>query len=156
MPICSTFASYLRCWLTKTDQLSSSRKVAGETTTQWKIYMNSQACIRIYYGICWLLTASFTPYFWKKHPHVCETSPIKTPFFPSYTCLIYHERSEELSGFVLLCKLTHVLGSYIKFLFVRPDVCRRLPSESNSRWTPLSWAGHFPLSGRVEDLHLLE
>ncbi len=30
----------------------------------------------------------------KKHPHVCETSPVKTLFFPSYTRLIYHERSE--------------------------------------------------------------
>ena len=45
---------------------------------------------------------------------------------------------------------------HIKFLYVRSDVCRRLPSDSTSRWTPLPVAGHFPLLGRVRDLHPLE
>ena len=43
----------------------------------------------------------------------------------------------------------------MKFLFVRPDVCRRLPSDSNSRWTPLPWAMRFPLLGLARDLHPL-
>ena len=29
---------------------------------------------------------------------------------------------------------------YMNFLSVRPDVCRRLLSDSNSRWTPLALA----------------
>jgi len=32
----------------------------------------------------------------------------------------------------------------------------RLPSDSTSRWTPLSLAIHFPLSGCVKDFHLLD
>ena len=43
----------------------------------------------------------------------------------------------------------------MKFLFVRPDVCRRLPSDSTSRWTPLPWAMRFPLLGLARDLHPL-
>ena len=38
----------------------------------------------------------------------------------------------------------------------RPDVCRRLPSDSVSRRTPLPLAVTFPLSGRFRDLHPLE
>ncbi len=52
--------------------------------------------------------------------------------------------------------LSTLIGLNIKFLCVRPDVCRRLPSDSNSQWTPLSLALHFPLLGCVRDLHPLE
>ena len=45
---------------------------------------------------------------------------------------------------------------YIMFLFIRADVCRRLPSDSVSPRTPLSLAVAFPLSGRLGDLHPLE
>ena len=45
---------------------------------------------------------------------------------------------------------------HIGFLSVRPDVCRRLPSDSVSRRTPLPLAVTFPLSGRFRDLHPLE
>ena len=45
---------------------------------------------------------------------------------------------------------------YMKFLFVGPDVCRRLPSDSTSRWTPLPWAIAFPLLGWLRDLHPLD
>ena len=44
---------------------------------------------------------------------------------------------------------------YMKFLSVRPDVCRRLPSDSTSRWTPLPLAMRFPLLGLARDLHPL-
>ena len=44
----------------------------------------------------------------------------------------------------------------MKFLFVRPDVCRRLPLDSTSRWTPLPWAMWFPLLGLTRDLHPLD
>ena len=51
--------------------------------------------------------------------------------------------------------LTHGHMPCMKFLFVRPDVCRRLPSDSTSRWTPLPWAMRFPLLGLARDLHPL-
>ena len=44
---------------------------------------------------------------------------------------------------------------YMKFLSVGTDVCRRLPSGSTSRWTPLPWAIAFPLLGWLRDLHPL-
>ena len=44
----------------------------------------------------------------------------------------------------------------IGFLSVGPDVCRRLPSDSVSRRTPLPLAVTFPLSGRFGDFHPLE
>ena len=44
----------------------------------------------------------------------------------------------------------------MKFLFVEPDVCRQLPSDSTSRWTPLPWAIAFPLLGWLRDLHPLD
>ena len=45
---------------------------------------------------------------------------------------------------------------YMKFLSVGSDVCRRLPSDSTSRWTPLPWAIAFPLLGWLRDLHPLD
>ena len=44
----------------------------------------------------------------------------------------------------------------MKFLYVRPDVCRLLLSDSTSQWTPLPLAIQFPLLGFVRDLHPLE
>lgn len=44
----------------------------------------------------------------------------------------------------------------IWFLFVRPEVCRRLPLDSISRWTPLPLAMCLPLLGRTRDSHPLE
>ena len=39
---------------------------------------------------------------------------------------------------------------------VRPDFCRRLPSDSTSRWTHLPLAICFPSLGRIRDFHPLE
>ena len=55
-----------------------------------------------------------------------------------------------------LADLPHLHRPYIMFLFVKADVCRRLPSDSVSPRTPLSLAVAFPLSGRLRDLHPLE
>ena len=44
----------------------------------------------------------------------------------------------------------------MKFLFVRSDVCRQLPSDSTSRWTPLLLAMQFPLLGLARDFHPLD
>ena len=44
----------------------------------------------------------------------------------------------------------------MKFLFVRSDVCRQLPSDSTSRWAPLLLAIQFPLLGLARDFHPLD
>ena len=44
----------------------------------------------------------------------------------------------------------------MKFLYVRSDVCRQLPSDSTSRWTPLFLAMQFPLLGLARDFHPLD
>ena len=51
--------------------------------------------------------------------------------------------------------LSTLLSLRIKFLYVRSDVCLRLPSDSTSRWIPLLSAVAFPLLGRLGDLHPL-
>ena len=45
---------------------------------------------------------------------------------------------------------------YMKFLFVRSDVCRQLLSDSTSQWTPLLLAIQFPLLGLARDFHPLD
>ena len=45
---------------------------------------------------------------------------------------------------------------HMKFLYVRPDVCRLLLSDSTSQWTPLLLAIQFPLLGLTMDLHPLD
>ena len=44
----------------------------------------------------------------------------------------------------------------MKFLFVRSDVCRQLPSDFTLRWTPLLLAIQFPLLGLARDYHPLD
>ena len=44
----------------------------------------------------------------------------------------------------------------MKFLFVRSDVCRQLPSDFTSRWTPLLLAMQFTLLGLARDFHPLD
>ena len=45
----------------------------------------------------------------------------------------------------------HIQIPYMKFLSVRSDICRRLPSDFNSRWTPLPLTIQFPLLGLTRD-----
>ena len=44
----------------------------------------------------------------------------------------------------------------MKFLSVRSDICRQLPSDSTSRWTPLPLTMQFPLLGLARDFHPLD
>ena len=50
----------------------------------------------------------------------------------------------------------HIHIPYMKFLSVRSDICRRLPSDFNSRWTPFPLTIQFPLLGLTRDLHPLD
>ena len=71
--------------------------------------------------------------------------------------------------FCFCCSLVLILRSCIGFLSVRPDVCRRLPSDlllsvaslgqasgPSRGGHPLPLAVTFPLSGRFGDFHPLE
>ena len=42
---------------------------------------------------------------------------------------------------------------YMQFLFVRPGLCLRLPSDSTSRWTPLPLANGWCYQPPVTDSH---
>ena len=61
-------------------------------------------------------------------------------FFP-YICIIYIccIRSVYRNLFCL------ANSSYKMFVFLRPEICRRLPSNSTSQWTPLPGANGWQL-----------
>ena len=71
----------------------------------------------------------------------------------NYDLSVINFQSE--SGFCFFSAL-HGQMPYMKFLYVRSDVCRQLLSDSTSQWTPLLLAIQFPLLGLVWDLHPLE
>ena len=59
-------------------------------------------------------------------------------------------------GALVCIAITHGHMPCMKSLFVRPDVCRWLPSDSTSQWTPLPLFIAFPLLGWLRDLHPLD
>jgi len=83
-----------------------------------------------------------------------ERSPAvrRVTFFPYigiiYTCCI---RSVYRTLFCL------ANSSYkmclMMFVFLRPEICLRLPSDSTSRWTPLPLANGWQLIAPITDLH---
>jgi len=60
-------------------------------------------------------------------------------FIPS-TCCIYPRGSGQYRTSVCVATSSSLHRPYMQFLFVRPGFCCRLPSDSTSRWTPLSLA----------------
>jgi len=56
-------------------------------------------------------------------------------------------KSVQLLGFSFYRSLTLCSRPSMRFLFVRPELCLRLPSDFTSRWTPLPSAVTFPLPG---------
>ena len=76
--------------------------------------------------------------------------------FPPYACRIYPHVFRMTIGLWLLWQPHPTCRPCMRFLSVRPDFCRRLPSDSTSRWTPLPLAICFPSLGRIRDFHPLE
>lgn len=62
---------------------------------------------------------------------------VRLTAFHSCSLYIYLIVFCAVSGFCLLCNITHTTLPYMQFLFVGSNVCRQLPSDSPSRWTPL-------------------
>ena len=80
--------------------------------------------------------------------HSVQTSPGTTRLFPSI-CLPHLPPLVPCSYWTLTCQAAlSQATACIQFLFVKPEVCRRLPSDSTSRWTSLPLAVSFPLPGR--------
>ena len=52
----------------------------------------------------------------------------------------------------MFCRLIHNM-CLIMFVFLRPEICRRLPSDSTSRWTPLPLANGWQLIAPITDLN---
>src|SRR5699024_6210804 len=65
---------------------------------------------------------------------------VRTITFIPYTCCIYHVVPVQYRTSIHVAISSGQLWPYMNFLFVRPGVCRRLPSDSTSRWTPLPLA----------------
>ena len=60
--------------------------------------------------------------------------------FTSYICCIYTLKFGQYGTLFCIGNSSVPSMPYMQFLFVRPRLCRRLPSDSTSRWTPLPLA----------------
>ena len=81
--------------------------------------------------LCFEYVYSFAP---MRPPRVSVTT------FTSYICCIYTLKFGQY--WTLFCCGNSSISSMpcMQFLFVRPRLCRGLPSDSTSRWTPLPLA----------------
>ena len=60
--------------------------------------------------------------------------------FHSCHCLIYCKRFVQYRISLCTASSSVSIQPYMRFLFVSASICVRLPSDSTSRWTPLSFA----------------
>jgi len=75
-------------------------------------------------------------------------------FIPS-TGIIYTTRIRAVDG-TSFCLANSSCGlCLMMFVFLRPELCRQLPSDSTSRWTPLLLANGWQLPAPITDLHRL-
>ncbi len=112
-----------------------------------------QLVASIYYGICWLLTAIVSHTADNLHEYVCETSPSKT----SNLLSIYQHHLHCCIRSVYWILFCNANSSYnlclMTFVFLRPEICSRFPSDSTSRWTPLPLANGWQLIAPITDLN---
>ena len=81
--------------------------------------------------LCFEYVYSFAP---MRPPRVSVTT------FTSYICHIYAPKFGQYWTSFCIGNSSVSGTPYIWFLFVRPRLCLRLPSDSTSRWTPLPLA----------------
>ena len=65
---------------------------------------------------------------------------VRTITFIPYTCCIYSKGFGQYRTSFCLANSSAPHKPYMQFLFIRPKICRRLPSDSSSRRTPLPLA----------------
>ena len=94
-----------------------------------------------------MASADFLPFVVTmfRFEYVYSFSPTRPPrvsvtTFASYICCIYTLKFGQY--WTSFCYGNSSVSSmpYMQFLFVRPRLCLRLPSDSTSRWTPLPLA----------------
>ena len=68
--------------------------------------------------------------------------PLRVSSFPFYSCspFIYASKFRAVLDFCFFSNIIHLDPPPIKFLFVGSNICRPLPSDSTSQWTPLRLA----------------
>jgi len=107
-----------------------------------------------YYGLGWLLTANLvSTVLHTLFPHVCEISHGKTinlhPIYPHHLqCCV-----RVIFGLRFVMQARPHSFCLIVFVFLGPELCRQLPSDSTSRWTPLLLANGWWLQTPITDLH---
>ena len=89
--------------------------------------------------VLWLLLTSCSSLL-LRFISVCKTSSGKRYNFHLIYLLHLHLEIRAVLDFILCRKLVRFKMPYMQFLFVRPRLCRRLPSDPISRWTPLPLA----------------
>ena len=109
-----------------------------------------------FFRVLWLRLTSRSSLLLLAKRFVCETYPDKNMLFQPYACSIYPHVFRMTIGLWLLLQPHPTCRPCMRFLSVRPDFCRRLPSDSTSQWTPLPLAICFPSLGRIRDFHPLE
>jgi len=107
-----------------------------------------------YYGLGWLLTVNLvstvllTPF-----PHVCETSRGKTNnLHPIYPHHLHSGVRVVIWTSFCVANSSHRI-CLIMFVFLGPELCRQLPSDSTSQWTPLLLANGWQLHAPITDFH---
>ena len=106
-----------------------------------------------YYGFGWLLTfqSYITIRVWCRD---VRPPQLRYKLFLSiYPPHLHHLIISVTIGLQLLLQPYPQVSPFMWFLFVGPEICLRLPSDSTSRWTPLSLAIRFPLLGHVRDFN---
>ena len=74
-------------------------------------------------------------------PNLLVRSPrVRTITFIPYTCCIYSKGFGQYRTLFCFASSSAPHKPYMQFLFIRPGFCRRLPSDSSSRRTPLPLA----------------
>ena len=58
-----------------------------------------------------------------------------------------HNCMDDCFLYEMVSKDSPCSRSYMWVLFVRPEVCLHLPSDSTSRWTPLVFSDPLPTTG---------
>ena len=80
--------------------------------------------------------ASFTPWFLMS----IRPPRVRMITFHSCHCLIYCQRFVQYRTSLCWASSSVSNQPYMRFLSVSASICVRLPSDSTSRWTPLSFA----------------
>ena len=100
-----------------------------------------------FFSLGTMASADFLPFVVTmfRFEYVYSFSPTRPPrvsvtTFASYICCIYTLKFGQY--WTSFCYGNSSVSSmpYMQFLFVRPRLCLRLPSDSTSRWTPLPLA----------------